>query len=168
MVDASWDSSMALEMMPEDDRVTRAWGLGVALVVIGAMLYPLVPNRDSYPLSNYPMFSTNKPSQAKVFHVVGFSSQGRHRPIEPDFLGTDEVMQAFQTVRLAARGGRDRSEALCRRVASELTTHEAYRDLTHLEVRIDHFDTIAYWKGDRTPSETRVIARCPVEHEEDS
>ena len=143
-----------------DEPKNRSWGALVGIVVVAAMLYPLIPNEDSYPLSNYPMFSSNKPAVAKVFHVVGFSSGGRHRPIAPEFLGTDEIMQAFQTVRIAARGGRDRAEALCRRVLEALESRQDARDLTHLEVRIDSFDTVAYWKGERTPVKSRVVARC--------
>jgi len=140
--------------------------LFVALFSVGLLLIVLLPilrdpPRDGFPLSNYPMFSHARDrATAEIVHVVGLSSEGRHRPLGPELLGTAEVMQAHQTVRVAIRRGHARE--LCRRVAQRVRTEPEHADLHHLEVRTDHYDAIAYFAGDKRPRQTRVHARCTV------
>jgi hypothetical protein len=126
-----------------------------------AVFWPMVRQVDGFPLSNYPMFSRAREPEAQVFHVVGFSAHGHHRPVPPEMLGTEEVMQAHQTVRLAMRN-RAASLELCEEVASRLRTARRWDDVEALEVRMDVYDTIAYWQGDRSARRTRVSARCEV------
>lgn len=141
----------------------HTYALIVSMAVVGAMLWPLWRGSDGFPLSNYPMFSREKAPKARIFHIVGFSSSERHRPIPPPLLGTEEVMQASQTTKLAIVAGREASTALCKEVAGRVAeAGDAWADLTHLEVRSDLYDTIAYWNGRRTPLHTRVVARCAV------
>jgi hypothetical protein len=89
------------------------------------------------------------------------SSEGNHRPLTPEHLGTDEIMQASQTAKLAVQGGT--AEDLCRRAATQVAADDGYQDATHLQVRVDVFDAIVYWTGDRTPRRSMVAAMCPVE-----
>jgi hypothetical protein len=108
------------------------------------------------------MFSRARKAEARVYHVVGFSERGEHRPVSPAMLGTEEVMQASQTAKLAVRRGRAASMELCTEVASRVAGHRRWLDIEALEVREDLYDTIAYWQGDRKPRRTRVSARCEV------
>jgi hypothetical protein len=133
-------------------------------LVLGAVLYPLVrdPPRDGFPLSNYPMFSAHKDEPtARISHVIGVSREGRHRPIGPDLVGTDEVMQSHQTIKVAVQRGE--SAALCERVAARVAEDESSADIESLEVRTDVYDVFEYFEGDRTARHTRVHARCAVE-----
>ena len=138
----------------------RLWAGAVALVLTAAILWPLVPDEDSFPLSNYPMFSTPKTTRAKIYHVVGFTPDGRGMPLSPSMVDTDEIMQAYQTVKLAIRGGR--AQALCEDSAKRVETSDDFADVTRLEVRIDVFDAVRYWEGDRSTERTRIIAKCEV------
>jgi len=141
----------------------RAWAMGVSVAMLSAVAWPAVRGTDGFPLSNYPMFSQPKDPVARVFHVVGHSQRGDHRPLPPEALGTDEIMQAFQTVKLAIRS--QSAAELCERVARTIHRDPAYDDLDRLEVRTDSFDTVAYWFGDRRPRHTEVAAACPVVRE---
>jgi hypothetical protein len=141
---------------------SRAYALVSSIAMLVAMLWPMIRKSDGFPLSNYPMFSSPRDPEALVYHVVGFSERGEHRPVPPDMLGTEEVMQAYQTAKLAFRGGREASMELCREVAARLGERSRWADIEVLEVREDRFDTIAYWQGDRKPRRTRVRARCEV------
>lgn len=128
-----------------------------------AVLYPILrdPPRDGFPLSNYPMFSHGRrDAQTELGHVVGFSREGRHRPVPPELLGTEEIMQAYQTVRVAIRRGH--AKALCQRTAERVQAEPAFADLERLEVRTDTYDALAYFDGDTKPRATRIHARCPV------
>jgi len=138
----------------------RLWAGAVALTMTAAILWPLVPDEDSFPLSNYPMFSTPKTTRAKIYHVVGFTPDGRGMPLSPSMLDTDEIMQAYQTVKLAIRGGR--AQALCEDSATRVETSDDFADVTRLEVRIDAFDAVRYWEGDRSTERTWIIAKCGV------
>jgi hypothetical protein len=136
-----------------------AWSVGLLL----AVLWPILrdPPQDGFPLSNYPMFSADRRNaDAEIGHVVGFSREGRHRPVPPELLGTEEIMQASQTVRVAIRGGF--AADLCRRTAARVQADPDHADLERLEVRTDWYDALAYFAGDTKPRRTHVHARCPV------
>jgi hypothetical protein len=139
----------------------RRWSVGLAVVLMAAVLWPLVHDRDGFPLSNYPMFSQlREDPSGTVFHVVAFSSQGHHRPASPELVGTDEIMQAYQTVKFAVARGK--AEVLCAAVAQRVFVSHGWEDVEQLEVRVDTFDTVAYWKGSRRPLHARIVARCSV------
>lgn len=138
----------------------RLWAIFVAVTMTAAVLWPLVPDEDGFPLSNYPMFSTPKKTRAKVFHVVGFTPQGQGRPVSPEMVGTDEIMQAYQTVKRAITGGR--GATLCKEAAARVRGAAEFSDITRLEVRIDVFDAVRYWQGDRSTDSSRVVAHCEV------
>lgn len=120
--------------------------------------------KDGFPLSNYPMFSREKQRTARIYHVVGFAADGQARPMRPTLLGTDEIMQASQTAKLAVAGGRGAAKDLCKRVASRVVESDAVEPrVVSLQVRVDVFDAVAYWDGERKPKHARVVARCRVE-----
>jgi len=140
---------------------TTAWAVTVWCVVLFGTFVPIVTGRDSFPLSTYPMFSSPRGETARIDHVLGVAGWGQRRPLPPRLLGSDEIMQAHQTVSLAVRGRTTR--ALCQRVAQATLEDPAHADIEHIEIRTDTFDTMAYWRGDRQPRMSRVLARCEVE-----
>jgi hypothetical protein len=143
------------------DAQHRAFAGVVWLATIGAMLWPLVHGSDGFPLSNYPMFSREKDPVAVIHHVIAVSDAGNHRPLRPEHLDTDEIMQASQTAKLAVQGRG--ADDLCRRAAANVGADAAYADAMQLQVRVDWFDAIEYWNGDRKPRRAVVAATCPVE-----
>ena len=147
-------------------RGARLWVAAFSVGLLLAVLWPILrdPPRDGFPLSNYPMFSADRrTADAEIGHVVGFSREGRHRPVPPALLGSEEIMQALQTVRVAIRRGY--AGDLCRRAAERVRADPAYADLERLEVRTDRYDALAYFAGDTKPRSTKVHARCPVHAE---
>jgi hypothetical protein len=143
----------------------RAFAVLFSALTLVAVAAPLLYGKDDFPLSNYPMFSKARPAVARVYHVVGFSKEGNHRPLPPAAVGTDEIMQAWQTVKLAIKRGAPGSSELCEKAAVYVAEHEEFSDLEWLDVRVDWFDTVAYWKGDRKPRKSQSLARCPVPRE---
>ncbi len=148
----------------------RAWPWLSSVGLLALMLWPAIRNEDGFPLSNYPMFSNNRPRRVTVFHVVGFDSQDRGMPLPPRFLGTDEIMQAFQTARLATQAGPARAHAFCEQVGTHVRTRaeKPWVHLQRLELRSDTFDAVDYWQGNRTLLASHVFARCPVVAREDA
>lgn len=146
-------------MGPGRRLAVAAWSVGL----LGLLFVPILrdPPRDGFPLSNYPMFSLAKERKdARIVHVVGYSREGRHRPIPPEVLGTEEVMQAYQIVQVAIRRGQ--AADLCRGTAQRVAASADHADIEHLEVRSDHYDAIGYFAGQTRPHGTRVHARCDV------
>jgi hypothetical protein len=141
--------------------IERAYAAVVSAAVIGAMLWPVLRGSDGFPLSNYPMFSREKDPVAVIHHVIAVSEAGNHRPLTPEHLGTDEIMQASQTAKLAVQ--RHTAEELCVRAAAAVAHDDDYADTSHVQVRVDWFDAIAYWMGDRSPRRSVVAATCAVE-----
>lgn len=140
----------------------RAWAAAVSVVLVVLVLVPAFVGKDGFPLSNYPMFSQPKGTSARVYHVLGISSRGEHRPLPPEAVGTDEIMQAYQTVKLASRRGPVAAAEFCTRTAEAVRGDEEFADLEALQVRIDTFDAVAYWGGDRKPRKAVVVATCEV------
>lgn len=146
-----------------NDRLQRAWASGFGTILIALVLLPLATNADSFPLSNYPMFSNHRENaSARVTHVVGRSRTGNHRPVPPRMLDTPEIMQAHQSAVVAAKNP-IAAELLCARVAVNVAeAGDAWSDIDRLELRADRYDAVAYWQGDRAPTRSRVFASCPV------
>ncbi len=142
-------------------RGRRAAAIAFAVVLV-AVLWPIAGGRDGFPFSNYPMFSGDRPREVTVHHVIGRNAAGRGRPLPPRALGTEEVMQASQTARFAARNA-ERAADLCRRVAANVQgLGSAWADVVEVELRVDVFDAVEYWETQRIPRRGETIARCPV------
>jgi hypothetical protein len=113
---------------------------------------------DAFPLSTYPMFARtlDKPQVSFVERVEG----GRHTRLSPEHLGSDEVMQAYRTVKRAVRKGPKAAEALCRTLARRVASHEQNTRTVHLRIVSARFDPIAYFVDDAEPEEREIIASC--------
>ncbi|MBL4686046.1 MAG: hypothetical protein JKY37_15740 [Nannocystaceae bacterium] len=148
-------------------RVERIYPVVLGLAMFAAVLSPSLrsPPTDGFPLSNYPMFSRARNTAAmRIAHVVAFDEGGRGRPVAPHLLGSDEVMQARQTVRLAVRAGRGVALDLCHRTVTAMRqAGGSWADAVRVEVRVDTYDAIAYFEGETRPHASRTIASCPVE-----
>jgi hypothetical protein len=140
---------------------------------------------DSFPLSTFPMFSSNR-SHVTLAALRGVDAAGKRVAIPPVLLGTSEVMQARVTVQTAANAGKRASRALCQRVAAEVAAAQLAaaeptaqpatlrasgesRSLSNplarvleLELSLDDYDTVAYFTESRAPRHSKVLARCDV------
>lgn len=153
------DPSVNTTMGPLRRLAVAIWSVGLLV----ALLVPILrdPPRDGFPLSNYPMFSHPKErGNARIVHVVAYSREGRHRPVPPDLLGSEEIMQAYQTVQVAIRRGH--TAELCEHTAARLAEDPEHADIESLEVRTDVYDAVSYFAGDKKPRGTQVHARCSV------
>jgi hypothetical protein len=143
----------------------RRYAILVSGATLAAVLSPLLrdPPRDGFPLSHYPMFSAAPDhSIVAIPHVVGWSRTGAHRPIEPGLVDTEEVMQALQTITVAAARGPAAAADLCAHVAGRVQADEDYADIDVVEVRTDRYDVLRYFVDGREPLSTVVHARCAV------
>lgn len=133
----------------------------LALVVVSPALAK--PPKDGFPLSTYPMFSTNKDPKTSVDQAVAVSGGSGVTVLGPGFVGTDEVLQARATISRAVRGGAPAAKALCEEIASRVARDDALDGATQVEIRNVTHDSVAYFAGgDRQPASVRVHARCSI------
>jgi hypothetical protein len=126
-----------------------------SLLMIAAAVWPATtsPPRDSFPLSNYPMFAADRPTEARFATVVATDPDGRTDRLSPRTIGgTDQVIQAAATVAQAVRNGE--AEQLCREILGRLD------DPVRVEVVTETYDTIEWFDGNETPISRTVHATC--------
>ena len=139
----------------------RRYAIAVTVLFGAAVLSPLLrsPPRDSYPLSNYPMFSGRIDEVNDVPTVIGRTPDGERTLLSPLAIsGSDEVMQALTDVGNAVRRGTAAAEDFCADVADRV----AGKDLATLEVVTETYNTIDYFRGSETPLDTTLHATCEV------
>ena len=130
-----------------------------SVVFAAAVISPLFrsPPRDSYPLSNYPMFSGRLSVVNDVPTVIGRTPEGERKLLSPLAIsGSDEVMQALTDVGNAVARGN--AGAFCADVADRV----AGKDLVTIEVVTETYNTIEYFRGSEVPLDTRLHATCEV------
>ncbi|MEM7607824.1 MAG: hypothetical protein AAF411_20925 [Myxococcota bacterium] len=125
-------------------------------------------NDDSFPLSNYPMFSQGRPSPDIVLtHAVALTDSGERVPIEPMVsAGNREVLQSMRTIELGVRSGAD---AFCQEVAARAREAglNASIGAESVEIVTQRWDAVAYFAADdgdaaREGTDRRVHARCDL------
>jgi hypothetical protein len=135
----------------------RAWAAaGLAVVVVGAV--PFVLDRDSFPLSTFPMFAAEIDRTQAVDTAVAVGADGAVTRLTPaEIGGTTVVNQAASVVTTAIVGGR--AAELCATIAERLAGESGP---VTVEVVTERYDAVRWFDGDRTPVERVVHARCPV------
>ncbi len=136
----------------------RAWAAaGVAVVVVGAV--PLVLDRDSFPLSTFPMFAADIDRTPSIDTAVAVRGDGSIERLSPaDIGGTTVVNQAASVVTTAIVDGR--ADELCAAIAGRVGG--AGSAPIAVEVVTERYDAVRWFDGERTPIERVVHARCPV------
>ena len=150
----------------------RRWvALATALLVALVVCWPVLahPDRDGFPLSTYPMFSSRRTTTEPLSTVVGIDAGGAQHWLDPWLLnGTREVVQAAVVVSDEIRAGQ--ADRLCAEVAARVdgrqtddTAGDAAGDrLVGLEVVTVRYDAVGWFDGRRQPLGRTVHATCPV------
>jgi hypothetical protein len=148
------------------DRGGSSYAWLVSGVLLALVLSPLLgpADADSFPWSSYPMFAHGRADAiSQVNHLVAFDAEGARRPVPPQLVANDEVLQADATLRRAIRGGRKTRVALCRKVAARVADEPDWADIVRLELLTEKFDALRYFSGDTAPLEPPLLrARCTV------
>lgn len=131
----------------------------VSLVAIFVVLLPAWVERDSYPLSTYPMFSYRRDRVAVVDTAVGYDTSGRRVRLTPTIIaGGSEVIHAAVTVSTAIAQGD--TDALCQEMAARAGSRRPA--LVRIEVVSETHDVIAYFEDRGEPVSVVVHASCEV------
>lgn len=143
---------------------SAVWPVIVSVVTVAAVLSPLArtPPTDSFPLSNYPMFSHNREPVTDIALAVGVSASGTTTSLSPELIsGTVEVIVAGSILKQAVRAGIEESASLCRTIAERVATANEGGAIA-VEIRVERYDAVAWFAGDHTPEKVTVVAACDV------
>lgn len=130
-----------------------------ALIAVALPLgRPLV--RDSFPLSNFPMFTHDPPPVSEFLRAVGVRPDGLETVLSPELIGgTVEVIHAAQTLSNALRAGR--AEEMCDEIAGRVVG--AGLDVVEVLVVTDSFDIVEGLRADHpAPVDREEHAACAV------
>lgn len=133
------------------------WGRRALVVgVLAAMASPVLRDRDSFPLSTYPMYAGATPRVIGFATAVGYDATGAERRLSLGAIArTDDALIAQSAVRAAIAQGR--ADAFCAEVAGRVE-----RGIVRVEVVEERHDVIAWARRDPSLEVRAVRAACPV------
>lgn len=140
----------------------RAW-LMIAVIVVGLGVWPVVAQRDSYPVSNLPMFAWPRTRAEPVVTAVAATGEGDDLQIwrlgPRRLAATDEVISAGATLRRAVAQGT--TDVLCDEIAARVAVMGPAQ-AQRIEILTERFDAVEWFQGQRTPLERAVHHRCDI------
>jgi hypothetical protein len=145
----------------------KAFALAVGLGFLAAVASPAFrdPPYDSFPLSDYPMFSRGRPDTTLVLsQALGVMDDGRRVPLPPTISAdTYEVLQSMAVIDQAIRSGREGAAAFCRAAAERARAAEGELEgVRVVELATSRFDVLRYYDGHPEPQAREVHVRCEV------
>ncbi|MEZ5411854.1 MAG: hypothetical protein R2761_27720 [Acidimicrobiales bacterium] len=144
----------------------------VSVAVVALVASPAWRQRDSYPLSTYPVYADARPGVADLPTAVGVTAAGERVRLSPTVIGdSDDPLIVADRVGDAIAGGR--AEQVCRVIAGRAgdfdidtgadTEGDAGPDpLVAVEVVTEETDLVAAVVEGAPPLARTVHARCPV------
>jgi hypothetical protein len=137
----------------------------VAVVALAAVLWPLTRSEahDSFPLSNYPMFTSDPPAVASFARALGVTTTGHELVLPPELAGGSvEVIHANRTLRRAVREGR--AGELCVEIAERVRERPGDIEVVEVLIVVERYHVAtALGDADPRPADRDVRARCPVD-----
>ena len=144
--------------------MTRAFAYGVSLVLVALVISPALrdPPVDSFPLSDYPMFSHGRPSpEMTITHAHGVSASGEREPLSPMISsGNREVLQSMMTISNEVHGGR--AALFCLEIAERVVADSDLDHIESIELLTSTFDSVAYFEHGPEPLSRELHHRCQV------
>jgi len=145
-------------------RVERYFSYAAFAVMTALVVTPAFrdPPRDSFPFSDFPMFSRGRPDpMLTLTHVLGVHATGEREALSPSISsGNGEVLQSMLIIHQGITGGD--AAGFCREIASRVARAGSLADIHEIEIATSVFDCVAYFEGDTSPRSRRVHQTCEV------
>ncbi len=148
-----------MRISPAPRRTTRRLVTAAALVALAA---PVVLDRDSFPLSTYPMYSRARSDRSTLVTARGVTADGVARELTPRLIGdSDDPLVVVGRLRAALAS--DRGDVRCAEIANRVAARPDLADIADIEIVTERHDTVARTLGDASLIERTVRATCEVE-----
>lgn len=144
-------------MVIAKDEVVRSWRRNLAVVVgIAVLVSPALRDRDSFPLSTYPVYASARAREATFVTAHGQRADGSARRLSIDVIArTDDPLIAASRVGDAVAAGR--ADQLCAEIAAR-----APSDLVAIVVVRERHDVVDGARGEDSLLNREQLARCEV------
>ena len=121
-----------------------------------ALVAPALRDRDSFPLSTYPMYASVRSRAASFVTALGITADGRGRRLPMDVIArTDDPLIATSRMRQVIASGR--AGEVCAEIAGR-----APADVVEVLVVTEEHDVVESATGAADPLRRVEHARCPV------
>jgi hypothetical protein len=128
--------------------------------VLAALWVPVVIDRDSYPLSTYPMYSRARASEVSFVIATGLDDTGQQLRLSLGLIGaSDDPLVVAGELRAAVADGR--AEQRCERIAERVRQDGDGRVVT-IQVVTERHDVVERVAERESLLDRKVHARCPV------
>lgn len=130
--------------------------------VTGALLLPVVIDRDGLPLSTYPMYSRTRGEQVSLVTARAVTGDGTVSTLSLGVIGeSDDPLVVAGELRAAIRDGR--AGQRCGEIAERTAGWSGVAaDAVSVEIVTERHDVVARASGDASLVERTVHARCEV------
>ncbi len=133
----------------------------LTLAVIGVLVAPVALDRDSFPLSTYPMYSSARGSESTLVTAYGIRADGSTRELTPTLIGdSDDPLVVVGRLRAALAAGR--GDVRCAEIAGRVEARSAHLDVVVIEIVSERHDTVARTLGEDSLVEREVRSTCEV------
>ncbi len=130
--------------------------------VVGALVAPVVLDRDGFPLSTYPMYSSARGEEVTLATAQAVDPEGGASTLTLAVIGeSDDPLVVAGELRDAIGDGR--AEQRCVDIAERASRWDGLpRDTVAVEVVTERHDVVAQVEGGDSLVERTVHARCEV------
>ncbi len=124
---------------------------------------PVVIDRDSFPLSTYPMYSRARTAEVTIPSAIAIDDDGGEHRLGLQVIGaSDDPLIVAGELRAAI--ARDRAADRCRSIAERVSPSlVAELDLIRIEVVMERHDAVAQVAGESSLLDRTVHATCAPE-----
>ena len=130
--------------------------------VTGALVLPVVIDRDGLPLSTYPMYSSSRGEQVSLVTARAVADDGSVSTLSLGVIGeSDDPLVLAGELRAVIRDGR--AEQRCREIARRAAEWDGLADdAVAVQIVTERHDVVERATGDASLVERTVHARCEV------
>jgi hypothetical protein len=140
----------------QDQVVGSRWPLVAVVAGTALLISPALRDRDSFPLSTYPVYASARGREATFVTADGERADGSVHRLSMDVIArTDDPLIAASRLADAVSAGR--ADDLCTEIAGR-----APSDLVAVVVVRERHEVVDSARGDESLLQREQLARCPV------
>ena len=140
--------------------MARSFRLGATVLIVAALWMPVVLDRDSIPLSTYPMYSSSRGASSGFVTAELVSGDDRSYLSLAVVGASDDPLVVAGDLRAAIRN--DVADRRCAEIADRAASAGLAAPGDTVEVVSETHDSVAFVAGDPSLVERTMHARCEV------
>ncbi|MFK7919435.1 MAG: hypothetical protein AB8G14_15270 [Ilumatobacter sp.] len=147
--------------MRSKEPTSRRRRIVLTVGLLAALVAPVAIDRDSFPLSTYPMYSRARSGESTIVTAQGVEPDGTRRTLTPTLIGgSNDPLIVVGELRTALAAGR--SDGRCVEIAERVAARSALAAVIAIEVVSERHDTVARTLGENSLIERSLRATCEV------